>query len=126
PALSRSCVRICACVREVGVLQRCPNGVPEGQCWVILDVLRCFSVQILDRAVTSNETQLADLTGNQIDRRFSIAPMMDWTTRDYRYFARLLTKHALLYTEMVTTGAILHGDKARFLDYDAAEHPLAL
>ncbi len=52
--------------------------------------------------------------------------MMDWTTRDYRYFARLLTRHALLYTEMVTTGAILHGDKARFLDYDAAEHPLAL
>ncbi|MEC9304371.1 MAG: tRNA-dihydrouridine synthase, partial [Pseudomonadota bacterium] len=41
-------------------------------------------------------------------RRFSVAPMMDWTTRDYRAFARTLTKRALLYTEMVTTGAVLH------------------
>jgi len=60
------------------------------------------------------------------DRRFSIAPMMDHTTRDYRYFARGLTRHALLYTEMVTTGALIHGDNARFLEYNQAEHPLAL
>ena len=60
------------------------------------------------------------------DRRFSIAPMMDHTTRDYRWFARGLTRHALLYTEMVTTGALIHGDRARFLDYDAEEHPIAL
>lgn len=60
-------------------------------------------------------------------RRFSVAPMMDWTTRDYRVFARTLTRHALLYTEMVTTGAILHGSpRSRFLGFDAAEHPLAL
>lgn len=60
-------------------------------------------------------------------RRFSVAPMMDWTTRDYRAFARTLTCHALLYTEMVTTGAILHGTpRERFLGYDALEHPLAL
>ncbi|XOZ33996.1 tRNA dihydrouridine(20/20a) synthase DusA [Halomonadaceae bacterium KBTZ08] len=60
------------------------------------------------------------------DRRFSIAPMMDHTTRDYRRFVRGLTRHALLYTEMVTTGALIHGDRARFLDYDALEHPVAL
>lgn len=53
--------------------------------------------------------------------------MMDWTTRDYRAFARILTKRALLYTEMVTTGAILHGTpRERFLGYNEVEHPLAL
>ncbi|MBZ9560279.1 MULTISPECIES: tRNA dihydrouridine(20/20a) synthase DusA [unclassified Modicisalibacter] len=62
-----------------------------------------------------------------LDRTFSVAPMMDWTTRDYRAFARTLTRHALLYTEMVTTGAILHGSpRERFLGYDDTEHPLAL
>lgn len=60
-------------------------------------------------------------------RRFSVAPMMDWTTRDYRVFARTLTRHALLYTEMVTSGAILHGTpRERFLGHDEIEHPLAL
>ncbi|MBN8885226.1 MAG: tRNA dihydrouridine(20/20a) synthase DusA [Rudaea sp.] len=55
-----------------------------------------------------------------------VAPMMDWTDRHCRYFHRLLAPHARLYTEMVTTGAIIHGDRARHLDFDAAEHPLAL
>lgn len=59
-------------------------------------------------------------------RRFCVAPMMDWTDRHYRYFARLISQHTLLYTEMVTTGAVLHGDRARFLGYHAAEQPLAL
>ena len=59
-------------------------------------------------------------------RRFSVAPMMDWTDRHYRYFARLISQHALLYTEMVTTGAVLNGDRARFLGYSAEEQPLAL
>ena len=59
-------------------------------------------------------------------RRFSVAPMMDWTDHHCRYFLRLLSKHALLYTEMVTTGAILRGDHERFLRYHQAEHPLAL
>ncbi|WP_069384048.1 tRNA dihydrouridine(20/20a) synthase DusA [Halomonas caseinilytica] len=64
---------------------------------------------------------------NTLDRTFSVAPMMDWTTRDYRAFARTLTRRALLYTEMVTTGAILHGSpRVRFLGFDAVEHPLAL
>ncbi|MEI2742431.1 MAG: tRNA dihydrouridine(20/20a) synthase DusA [Candidatus Competibacter sp.] len=61
-----------------------------------------------------------------IDRRISVAPMMDWTDRHCRYFLRLLTRHTLLYTEMVTTGAVLRGDRDRLLAYDPAEHPLAL
>ncbi|MBH3427429.1 tRNA dihydrouridine(20/20a) synthase DusA [Pseudomonas alkylphenolica] len=59
-------------------------------------------------------------------RRFSVAPMMDWTDRHCRYFLRLLSRNALLYTEMVTTGALLHGDAERFLRHDEAEYPLAL
>lgn len=58
--------------------------------------------------------------------RLSVAPMLDWTDRHCRYFHRLLSRHALLYTEMVTTGALLHGDVARHLRFNAEEHPLAL
>lgn len=58
--------------------------------------------------------------------RFAVAPMMDWTTRDCRVFHRLLTRRALLYTEMVTSGALLHGDIRRHLDFDPVERPLAL
>lgn len=58
--------------------------------------------------------------------RLSVAPMMDWTDRHCRYFHRLLSKHALLYTEMVTTGALLHGDVPRHLRFNAEEHPVAL
>ena len=60
------------------------------------------------------------------DHVLCIAPMMDWTDRHCRYFLRLITPHARLYTEMITTGALLHGDLARHLDFDPAEHPLAL
>src|SRR5271157_1061638 len=58
--------------------------------------------------------------------RFSVAPMMEWTDRHCRFFHRLLTRRALLYTEMLTTGAVLHGDRVRLLRFDPAEHPLAL
>jgi tRNA-dihydrouridine synthase A len=58
--------------------------------------------------------------------RFSIAPMMEWTDRHCRFFHRLLTRRALLYTEMITTGAVLHGDRTRLLAFDRAEHPVAL
>lgn len=57
--------------------------------------------------------------------RFSIAPMLDWTDRHCRYFHRLMTKNTLLYTEMVTTGAIIHG-KGDFLKFNQEEHPVAL
>ena len=58
--------------------------------------------------------------------RISVAPMMDWTTRDYRFFARLFNPNIILYTEMVTTGAILFGDAKRHLDYSKQEHPIVL
>jgi tRNA-dihydrouridine synthase A len=58
--------------------------------------------------------------------RISVAPMMAWTTPAQRYFMRRITRHALLYTEMVTTGALIHGDTARFLAFHADEHPIAL
>ncbi len=60
------------------------------------------------------------------DRRLSVAPMMDWTNRHDRYFLRLITRRTLLYTEMIPTGAILFGDRDRFLGHEPAEHPLAL
>ena len=52
--------------------------------------------------------------------------MLDWTDRHCRYFLRQITRHTLLYTEMITTGALLHQDPGRFLDYNATEHPLAV
>jgi tRNA-dihydrouridine synthase A len=61
-----------------------------------------------------------------INRSFCVAPMMDWTDRHCRYFHRLISQHALLYTEMVTTGALIHGDSHRFLQFNPEEHPLAL
>lgn len=58
--------------------------------------------------------------------RLCVAPMMDWTDRHCRFFLRQIAPSALLYTEMITTGAILHGDLRRLLDFDACEHPVAL
>jgi tRNA-dihydrouridine synthase A len=57
---------------------------------------------------------------------FSVAPMMDWTDRHCRVFHRPMTRRALLYTEMLTTGAIIHGDRNRLLGFDRCEHPVAL
>ncbi|MGA8259085.1 MAG: tRNA dihydrouridine(20/20a) synthase DusA [Arenicellales bacterium] len=58
--------------------------------------------------------------------RFSVAPMMDCTDRHYRYLARLISRHALLYTEMLTTGAVIFGNTEKLLGYHPAEHPVAL
>jgi tRNA-dihydrouridine synthase A len=63
---------------------------------------------------------------NMLAYRFCIAPMMDWTDRHCRVFHRLMTRRGRLYTEMLTTGAIIHGDRQRLLDFDASEHPVAL
>jgi len=57
---------------------------------------------------------------------FSVAPMMDWTDRHCRVFHRQMSRHALLYTEMLTSGAVIHGDRVRLLGFDACEHPVAL
>ncbi|WP_339352628.1 tRNA dihydrouridine(20/20a) synthase DusA [Acinetobacter beijerinckii] len=58
--------------------------------------------------------------------RISVAPMMDWTTKDYRFFARLFNPNVVLYTEMVTTGAIIYGGANRHLDFNKEEHPIVL
>lgn len=62
----------------------------------------------------------------KLSHRFCVAPMLDWTDRHCRYFHRLLSKNALLYTEMVTTGALIHGNTQRFLQFNREEHPVAL
>jgi tRNA-dihydrouridine synthase A len=69
---------------------------------------------------------MTEKTTKSYDFLFSVAPMMDWTDRHCRVFHRLMTRRALLYTEMLTTGAILRGDRARLLGFDASEHPVAL
>ncbi len=61
-----------------------------------------------------------------LDRRFSVAPMMDWTDRHCRAFHRVLTRHALLYSEMLTADAVIHGDRERLLGFDDVEQPVAL
>ncbi len=69
---------------------------------------------------------MSDNKINNINRLLSVAPMMDWTDRHCRYLHRLLAPSAWLYTEMVTSGAILHGDRDRLLQFNSTEHPVAL
>src|SRR3982751_6182653 len=75
----------------------------------------------LDRASAENLKRMNDLS-----YRLCVAPMMDWTDRHCRFFLRLITRHARLYTEMITAPALAHGDVPHHLDFDPAEHPLAL
>src|SRR5262252_5890279 len=72
--------------------------------------------------MTENKT----ICAKSIAWRFSIAPMMEWTDRHCRVFHRLLSRRARLYSEMVTTGALIHGPRARLLAFDPSEHPVAL
>lgn len=65
-------------------------------------------------------------TANNSQRRFCVAPMMDWTDRHDRYFLRRLSRHALLYTEMLTSGAVIHGERDKLLGFDEGELPTAL
>jgi tRNA-dihydrouridine synthase A len=69
---------------------------------------------------------MTDATRNAFRRRFCVAPMMDGTDRHDRYFLRLISRHAWLYSEMVTADAVLHGDRRRLIGFDSAEHPVAL
>jgi tRNA-dihydrouridine synthase A len=76
-----------------------------------------------------NPVKIAESVEKQsvsLDRKISVAPMMDWTDRHCRYFLRGLSPHALLYTEMITSAAILRGDRERLLAFDPEEHPVAL
>ncbi len=76
--------------------------------------------------MTENLSKTPVNTGKSDSFRLSVAPMMDWTDRHCRVFYRTMTRRALLYTEMVTAAAIIHGPKPRLLDYAPVEHPLAL
>lgn len=78
-----------------------------------------------EKVIPAKSMQKQNITQKYAANRFSIAPMLDWTDRHCRYFHRLLSKETLLYTEMVTTGAIIHG-KGDYLAYSEEEHPLAL
>ena len=69
---------------------------------------------------------MAQASTDALTWRFCVAPMMDWTDRHCRFFHRLMSRRARLYTEMLTTGAVIHGDRTRLLAFDAAEHPVAL
>ena len=71
-------------------------------------------------------TNIVPNLGSTPSRRFCVAPMLDWTDRHCRFFLRLISQHAVLYTEMITTGAILYGDTERHLAMNASEHPVAL
>ncbi|MFT3735118.1 MAG: tRNA dihydrouridine(20/20a) synthase DusA [Rhodocyclaceae bacterium] len=71
-------------------------------------------------------SQTLDSSSPLPPRTLSVAPMLDWTDRHCRYFHRLLAPHAWLYTEMITTGALRHGDVPRHLDFNGEEHPVAL
>jgi tRNA-dihydrouridine synthase A len=68
----------------------------------------------------------AEKSAAMVDRRISVAPMMEWTDRHCRYLHRLYAPHALLYTEMIVAAAIVRGNAARLLEHDAREHPVAL
>ncbi|MCW2317974.1 tRNA-dihydrouridine synthase A [Rhodoblastus acidophilus] len=74
----------------------------------------------------SQEIDLKEKTSNFSPWRFCVAPMMEWSDRHYRVLARLHSRHARLYTEMVTSAAVIHGDRDRLLGFDASEHPLAV
>ncbi|MDT4288064.1 tRNA dihydrouridine(20/20a) synthase DusA [Methylomonas sp. MO1] len=76
--------------------------------------------------MTADRDHIRPKADKNLDCRFSVAPMLDWTDRHCRYFHRTLSRHALLYSEMVTTGAILFGNRDRHLQFSSAEHPLAL
>jgi len=69
---------------------------------------------------------MTEKSAKYYDFLFSVAPMMDWTDRHCRVFHRLMSRRARLYTEMLTTGAIIHGDRGRLLGFDPSEHPVAL
>lgn len=80
---------------------------------------------IIDQATSENHCT-SRIPANPSPWRFSVAPMIDWTDRECRFFHRLLGRKARLYTEMITTGAIIHGDLDRLLGYSPQEHPLAV
>ncbi|MDF3037229.1 MAG: dusA [Paucimonas sp.] len=88
--------------------------------------LRILRFQLLAMRSMYRDSEFRMKPGSYKLRRLSVAPMMDWTDRHCRVFHRHITRHTWLYTEMVTTGALIYGDVARHLDYSDEEHPVAL
>ena len=82
--------------------------------------------QFLRNTDQVREDVFAEPVRATLDRRFCVAPMMDWTDRHCRFFLRLISKRTLLYTEMVTSSALIHGDRDRLIGFDPAEQPVAL
>jgi tRNA-dihydrouridine synthase A len=109
-----------------------PAFLPRLKCLQLFvqQLFRKIEIKYFDMNVNESSQQvmpvLKENTANSNPWRLSVAPMMDWTDKHCRYFHRLLSRHALLYTEMVTTGALIHGDVARHLDFNAEEQTLAL
>jgi tRNA-dihydrouridine synthase A len=93
-------------------------------CKLIDTSLRSIASSV-KRAAIARNTSIVCMTEYQ-PYRLSIAPMMDWTDRHCRYLHRQMSRHALLYTEMVTAAAVIHGDRDRLLGFDTSEHPVAL
>lgn len=83
-------------------------------------------VETMGTANSKNTGTSSERKAERIDRRLSVAPMMDWTDRHCRYFLRGFSAHTLLYTEMITAAAILRGDCVRLLSFNPEEHPVAL
>ena len=119
-------IALCAVLAEFdhGAVEIIPRSFPEGYDDADRALLRSiagFGPQPRGRIMIGDR----DVVG--LDPwRLSVAPMMEWTDSRCRNFHRLLTRQTLLYTEMITTGAVLHGDRARLLRFDPAEHPVAL
>ena len=96
--------------------KRAEESMESGAGWVRL---RVIAMKKLLKNVGNNRRM-------KLNRRISVAPMMDWTDRHCRYFLRGFAPDTLLYTEMITTGAVLRGDREKLLRFDAEEHPVAL
>ena len=84
----------------------------------------------LERLLTLNRSMHCKLgpiiAPIMINRKISIAPMMAYTDKHFRYLLRLISQHTVLYTEMLTAGAVVHGDRSRLLDFSSTEHPVAI
>ena len=108
----------------------CPlhgGAMDQHGCRVLTDVSECRTERISRRAKDAiRDPVSARDTVTYQAHRFAIAPMMDWTDRHCRFLHRQLSRNALLYTEMVVADAVIHGDRARLLGFDASEHPVAL
>lgn len=109
------------------VLQR-PSGAKHRSCQPSISYSCAPTLEAYECFVDNHAPMkiMQPQSGPVSSHRFCVAPMMEWTDRHFRFFARLLSRRALLYTEMLTSAALIHGERHRLLDFDCSEHPLAL